>query len=93
MKNSLNKWRKHQILQKDQLLAAALPPTRMFTERNFFDFLARYSTVIVKPTTGYQGMGVIMVSAQGNQRYSVHSGTNRQILSGPGNACRHVKCW
>ncbi|MFM1654550.1 YheC/YheD family protein [Brevibacillus sp. B_LB10_24] len=91
MKNSMNKWRKHQILQKDPLLAAALPPTRLFTKRHFFDFLARFSTVIIKPNTGKQGMGVIMVSALGKQRYSVHSGANRRILSGPGNAYRHVK--
>ncbi len=68
------KWEKHQILQRNSLLKAALPPTELLTHKSLTHWLNQYGVVMLKPSSGSGGVGIIKISSLGNERYQVHYG-------------------
>lgn len=76
------KWTKHKILRKSTLLRLALPNTRIFNKRNFLSYIEKYNEVIVKPSDGSGGAGVMQVISAGYGLYAVQYGKVKITLEG-----------
>jgi hypothetical protein len=74
MTKSKTKWSKYKILKRDQALAKALPETTSFSEANLTKALESNRALILKPSVGSGGAGVIQVTHAENHSYQVHTG-------------------
>jgi glutathione synthase/RimK-type ligase-like ATP-grasp enzyme len=72
MNFSYGKWTKYQIMKEDPILCDYLPETRLFSSNHFWEFLDLYGEVVIKPSEGARGYGVIHVEMQGDNRYALH---------------------
>ncbi|WP_339158158.1 YheC/YheD family protein [Paenibacillus sp. FSL W8-0186] len=79
---SESKWAKYQILKSLPDLAPYLPATQRFTRRNLWQFIAKYGTVMLKPTLGHSGYGIIQVSRLEKYRYALQKEDRKIILDG-----------
>lgn len=70
------KWSKYQVMRKSKKLSAATPQTKRLAPQSLTQFLARYHAVIVKPSGGSGGAGVIQISRTG-KGYVIQSGRRR----------------
>lgn len=82
---------KHRLLVKNRDLAATLPSTRSLTKESFYSMLNRYKHIIVKPSGGSGGVGVMSISLIDHQKYRLHYGRTQQTISGIGNTYSFVK--
>ncbi|WP_342431324.1 YheC/YheD family protein [Neobacillus sp. FSL H8-0543] len=78
----VGKWTKHKFLLKENELATNLPETRLLRKSTFHELLDKYGEVILKPSRGFHGKGVILVSTLGSEKYSTHIGNKKIILEG-----------
>jgi glutathione synthase/RimK-type ligase-like ATP-grasp enzyme len=88
---SRNKWLKYGFLKKSGQLTPHLPESRIMTQNAFFDLIAKYTHVIVKPIKGSRGQGVIQVSSIGNDMYTLHIENIRHIIQGKENTYIYLK--
>ncbi|MGC5324666.1 YheC/YheD family protein [Brevibacillus sp. SYSU BS000544] len=91
MSYSRGKWTKYKILSKSAKLAKTLPPTSKLSLQTFSHFLQKYNHVIIKPTFGSGGHGVLQVSSKGKGIYEVRHGKNTTRLDGKTKAYAFVK--
>jgi hypothetical protein len=75
---SKNKWLKYAYMKRHSRLAKYLPETKPMTSSAFWSFMDKYEKVIVKPTGGSRGRGVVQVKAKGSQVYEVRL-ENRKV--------------
>ncbi|MFD2371546.1 YheC/YheD family protein [Brevibacillus sp. GCM10020057] len=87
----MGKWSKHQHLVKDEFLRDYLPATRLFTPERLWEYVEDYEKVILKPSGGGGGAGIIQVSDKGDNRYLVHAGNTRRIVEGRDYTVSYVK--
>lgn len=66
------KWSQYHLLKTCSGLSNHLPETLLYTENAFWSMLERDKRVIVKPSTGRLGYGVLQVSDAGDNRYEYH---------------------
>ena len=85
------KWKKYKILQGSAELASTLPETQWFTEHALWDFIGKYGSVILKPSGGGGGAGVMRVTAQRNNLYEVHAGNKQTVCKGQAATLTFVK--
>ncbi|PTX60821.1 YheC/D-like protein [Melghirimyces profundicolus] len=78
------KWRVHRILMKDPVLTASLPETRWLEQGTLLSMLDRHGSVIVKPSGGTGGYGIIQIRQTGPGKYEIHHGTRRQGIGRKG---------
>lgn len=78
----VGKWSKHRFLMRPTDLRPALPHTQLMNKQSFYQFLMRYRSIVVKPSNGSGGTGVMKVTSLGNNRYEVRYGTRRKTLLG-----------
>lgn len=76
---SYGKWTKHHILMEDERLAVYLPETRIFSQHGFWELMDRYGAVVLKPSKGAQGYGVIHFTKDEEDRYHIHNNNSRFI--------------
>lgn len=86
---SRGKLTKYRVMSKSSVLAAAIPSWRKFSESSFQTFLQRYKRIIVKPSVGSGGAGVIAVSRQDSHKYKIHR--NRHVTIR--NSIRSAYCY
>lgn len=79
---SRGKWTKHNIMRMSPALRLALPDTRLLNQRNFIVFMRTYKHVIVKPSNGSGGAGVMQVTAAGNGYCTVRYGKIKKTING-----------
>ncbi|MFY0542654.1 YheC/YheD family protein [Brevibacillus sp. H7] len=91
MARSKTKYTKYAVLRREPSLHPALPETLPLALANMSRLLGKYSKVVAKPSTGSRGAGVIMVSSQGHNRYSVHYGRVRHTCKGLNRTYTHVR--
>lgn len=65
---------KYKLLAKSRSLRGALPETKSMCKKHFCALLRRYGNVIVKPSGGSGGAGVIRVRRTAGSVYEVHYG-------------------
>lgn len=87
----MGKWSKHQHLVKDEFLRDYLPATRLFSPETLWKYVEDYQKVMLKPSGGGGGAGIIQVSDRGNNRYLVHAGRTRRIVAGREKTVAYVK--
>lgn len=66
-----SKWHKHQFAIKNEELAPYLPETKRYNKSVLWNMLERHQAVIVKPSLGTKGKGILKVESSGEGLYSV----------------------
>lgn len=90
MSVSYGKWTKHKLLLEEPYLTQFLPETKLFSRKSFWEMMDLYEKVIVKPCFGYRGIGLIQISALGEERYEIHNGLKKIIIDGRNETFRYV---
>ncbi|MEH6905711.1 YheC/YheD family protein [Neobacillus drentensis] len=80
MSYSYGKWTKYHMMMENMTLVDYLPKTQLFSETAFWKLLNEYGMVVVKPSEGKQGYGVVQVSKCGVNQYEIHYKKNKMIL-------------
>jgi glutathione synthase/RimK-type ligase-like ATP-grasp enzyme len=91
MKMSTGKYTKYTIMKKDPALAPYLPKTEMLTYQSFSSLLDEFGTVIVKPTAGLRGIGVIQISSIEGHKFEIHSKSTKTEIVGKVQAFNYLK--
>jgi glutathione synthase/RimK-type ligase-like ATP-grasp enzyme len=65
-------------MKEDHTLVGYLPKTFVLSHATFWKLLPENGTVIIKPSEGSQGYGVVQVSQVGENKYEIH--TNRERI-------------
>jgi glutathione synthase/RimK-type ligase-like ATP-grasp enzyme len=86
-----NKWLKYLYLKKSKRLTHCMPETQIATKHTFWNLIAKYEHVIVKPVRGSRGRGVIQVSSLGDNRYELHYENQKTTIEGKKNTYRYIK--
>lgn len=55
------KWNKHLAIMNHPKLKPYLPQTKLLSEESFYSYIERFSTVIIKPTLGGGGKGIMKI--------------------------------
>ncbi|MFD2671165.1 YheC/YheD family protein [Marinicrinis sediminis] len=76
---SRSKYSKHLFMMKSSTVAVHLPETVPLSRPHFRRMLARHGSVIVKPSNGSGGKGVLFVSRRG-RACLIQSGRSRRVL-------------
>lgn len=85
------KWGVHWTLMKDVAVAKTLPETRLFQERDLMQMLQKYGSVILKPSGGTGGYGVIQVTRTASGGFELRWGAKRRILPHGGALIQELK--
>ncbi|KNB71969.1 hypothetical protein ADS79_15590 [Brevibacillus reuszeri] len=76
---------------KDEFLLEHLPRTQLFTPDGLWEYAETYKSVMLKPSGGGGGAGIIQVTSKGEDRYLVHAGSSRRVVEGKDNTVQYVK--
>jgi glutathione synthase/RimK-type ligase-like ATP-grasp enzyme len=76
------KWKKYNVLMKDERLKPFIPETKRLNEVSFWEMMDRHQQVIVKPNRGRWGIGLMKIKRVGNDEYELHSELNKWIIQG-----------
>lgn len=82
MQMSKGKWTKYILMKDDEELSLYLPETKQLTEEALWEFLEKYNDVIIKPSRGHYGRGVVKVTALGEDQYEIHYENKKVTLTG-----------
>ncbi|WP_172372066.1 YheC/YheD family protein [Sporosarcina jiandibaonis] len=74
----MGKWRKHTLMCGNKKLETYVPDAIEFSKRNLWNFIDRYSEVIVKPTYGSRGRNIYKLSSLGKGKYEIHYKNQKQ---------------
>lgn len=91
MRYSRSKLGKNSVLMKEPSLSAALPKTYRMDREHFLALLSRYGRVVVKPSSGSGGVGVLFVLKQHSGGYEIVDGRRKQFAHGPEEAYQIVR--
>jgi hypothetical protein len=64
-------------MKEDDTLAGYLPETHLLTETDFWRMLNQFGAVIIKPSEGSQGYGVLKVTKLREDRFEIHTGNTK----------------
>jgi len=79
MSYSYGKWTKYHMMMENSTLVGYLPKTLILSQAGFWELLEDHGAVVIKPSEGSQGYGVVQVSKVGENRYEMHSNRNKII--------------
>ncbi|WP_338136481.1 YheC/YheD family protein [Brevibacillus agri] len=88
---NVGKWGKHQHMVQDELLREHLPKTRLFSPEALWEYAESYKHVMLKPSGGGGGAGIIQLTDLGEERYLVHSGNVRRTIEGKEKTVQYVR--
>ncbi|MEC2076324.1 YheC/YheD family protein [Metabacillus fastidiosus] len=91
MKASKGKWEKYNIMKKDREIAKHLPDTRILTDESLWEMVKLYRCVVIKPSCGSFGSGIIKVSLLVDSSYEVHFENKRKIFHNKEQALEYIK--
>lgn len=91
MRVSYGKWTKHKLMSQDDRLIGYLPDTEYFTEETLWGMLEKHSQVMLKPCFGYQGYGVVQLSALEDEQIELHKEYKKIILNGKEETYSYLK--
>lgn len=78
---STSKWSKHRLLSQSPLIRPHLPETKWLSTGSFWQIMANYGEVIIKPTGSSGGHGVIRIKYLGISTYEIHDGARKFKLT------------
>ncbi|MEH7076598.1 YheC/YheD family protein [Neobacillus drentensis] len=79
MSYSYGKWTKYQIMKDNPILVGYLPKTVILSRGNFWELIEENEAVVIKPSGGSQGYGVVQITKIGEDSYEIHSDRNKMI--------------
>jgi len=68
-----------------------LPATRLFSPETLWKYVDDYEKVMLKPSGGGGGAGIIQLTDKGKNRYLVHAGNARRVVEGREKTVAYVK--
>lgn len=68
-----------------------MPKTRVYSPEELWEYTEAYKRVMLKPSGGGGGAGIIQVTAQGEDKYLIHSGKRRRVVVGKNNTIQYVQ--
>jgi hypothetical protein len=77
---SYGKWSKYQMMLEEETLHYYLPDTLLFSEDHFWELVEAYGSVVIKPSEGAKGYGVVQVTKLEEDRFAIHTEGNRIIF-------------
>lgn len=77
-------------MRKGEELSSHLPETQRLNEESFWSMIDKYGVVMIKPTRGYKGKGVIQISCIEEGRYEFHSLYKKYEVEGKNQAFEHI---
>jgi hypothetical protein len=69
---STGKWKKYQLMLKEAGISRYLPETFLLNENSFWHVMDKYGAVMIKPTKGYMGKGIVQVTSASDNHYEFH---------------------
>ncbi|MGG3889641.1 YheC/YheD family protein [Metabacillus fastidiosus] len=91
MKVSKGKWEKYNIMKKDREIAKHLPDTRILTDESLWEMVKLYRCVVVKPSCGSFGSGIIKVSLLVDSSYEVHFENKKKVFRNKEQTLEYIK--
>lgn len=82
MKYSWGKLTKHKLLSKSRSLSTAIPQTLVLNKQHFFRLMMKYGSVIIKPSKGKGGTGLIKVTTVSEGIYKIHRKKRKDTIIG-----------
>src|SRR4051794_19558528 len=79
-KRDIGKWKKHTLMCGNKKLETYVPDAIKFSKINLWNFIDRYSEVIVKPTYGSRGRSIYKLSSLGKGKYEIHFKNQKQLF-------------
>ncbi|WP_166240817.1 YheC/YheD family protein [Paenibacillus turpanensis] len=76
-----SKYTKYRLLKRSAKISRYLPKTLRMSKKHFRSMLSKYKKVIVKPSVGSKGSGVMSVSSLKGGRYKVQYGKKKKTVS------------
>lgn len=86
-----NKFHKNQLLMEDPQLKALIPETKLLNEANLLNLLSKYKKVVVKPSRGSLGKGVIIVTEVGVEEYELLILNKKKHMTGKNTLFTYLK--
>ena len=91
MRVSVGKWTKHKLMLEDERLSSFLPDTQYLNRSSLNTMLDNYNQIMVKPSFGYQGHGIIQISSLSDEDYELHIGRRKILIKGKENIYDYLK--
>lgn len=91
MRVSYGKWTKHKLMSQDERLIGYLPETKYFNQEALWSMLEKHKQVMLKPCYGYQGIGIVQLSALEGDRVEIHKNYKRLVLNGKDEIFSYLK--
>ncbi|WP_051314754.1 YheC/YheD family protein [Alteribacter aurantiacus] len=82
MGKKTDKLTKYELLKQHPQLAPYLPHTQVLNYKSYRRLLKSYSIVVIKPTKGRRGNGVLKVSSLPEGGYEIHVGQSTTVKEG-----------
>ncbi|MGD8191587.1 YheC/YheD family protein [Brevibacillus ginsengisoli] len=79
---NVGKWSKHQHLAEDEFLLNHLPKTELYSPEALWTYAQSYNQVILKPSGGGGGAGLIQLTRMNKERYLIQTGKVKRVLQG-----------
>jgi hypothetical protein len=87
---STGKWKKHQLMLKEAGISRYLPETFLLNEKSFWHVMDKYGAVMIKPTKGYMGKGIVQVTSASNNHYEFHVMEKVYTVEGKKHTFQHL---
>lgn len=75
----------------DAYLQHYLPPTTPFTPAALWEYAEHYQSVILKPSGGGGGAGIIKLTSVGEEQYLVHAGPTKRVVQGKEETVAYIR--
>jgi hypothetical protein len=73
MEEGYGKWPMHQKMIEEEELISCLPETSLYSKKSFWELIIKHGAVVIKPSKGLRGNGVVMVSVVDENRFEIHN--------------------
>jgi hypothetical protein len=76
---------------KDAWLQQYLPDTSLFTPEKLWQYADKYPVVMLKPSGGGNGAGIIQMTKLEEEVYQVHAGSGNKVIAGKDQTLAHIR--
>ncbi|WHY02040.1 YheC/YheD family protein [Neobacillus sp. DY30] len=80
-RNRFGKWTVHEMLMKNEELQPHLPETKRASSVNLIEMMEKYKELIIKPSNGSLGSGVVMVEKKASNLWEVRYREKREAFA------------